>query len=357
MPQLIQDKLTAWYKTQHRKLPWRTTKDPYRIWISEIILQQTRVEQGLPYYENFIKTFPDVKTLAMAPLQKVLKQWQGLGYYSRARNLHATAKILVKQFGGKFPSEYEQLRSLKGIGAYTAAAIASIAFNKPYAAVDGNVMRVLSRLFVIDAAVNSTAGKKIYQNKADELLNKKQPALHNQAMMELGAMVCKPAKPLCDACPLRLECAAHQTGTSHLFPVKVKKNLPSNMRMHYVLITDGESIILSKRSGKGIWKGLYEFPKVESAGKNGIPVKEIQKKLNGMGIKKGEMKDVVSNMKHALTHRIVWADCTMIKVKDFRGMKLSGTEKMVRLKTLKRYPVPRLVEKLMESVSNCNKLK
>lgn len=346
---LISEKLVAWYLQSHRKLPWRKTKDPYRIWISEIILQQTRVEQGLLYYLNFIKNFPDIKSLASASQEKVLKQWQGLGYYSRARNLHHTAKAIVQDHNGKFPGDYEQLLRLKGIGHYTAAAIASFAFNLPHAVVDGNVIRVLSRLMAVNVPAKSMEGKRLFQRKADELLNRKQPALHNQAMMEFGALVCKPVSPLCDKCPLQKNCAVFLAGKVGLYPMKEKKNKQEIIRLHYLMITDGKRIVISKRSEKGIWKGLYEFPKAESPGKKKIPVEAIRKRLNQFGIKNNKLiVNVVSNLKHILSHRILLADCSLIKMNDLSRLKTGSTEKIIPLRLLNRYPVPRLMEKIME---------
>jgi len=212
--------LIIWFTTNKRNLPWRNTVDPYHIWISEIMLQQTRVEQGIGYYRRFIEQFPDLKSLALATETEVLNLWQGLGYYSRARNLHYTAGYILKVHNGNFPSEYNALLKLKGIGKYTAAAIASIAFNLPYAAVDGNVMRVLSRYFGIAEPINSTKGAAIIQSLADEVLVKNNPGNHNQAMMELGALVCTPANTRCNECVLNLSCLAYLNNMVNQFPVK-----------------------------------------------------------------------------------------------------------------------------------------
>ena len=198
--------LLEWYMHNKRELPWRDTKDPYFIWISEVILQQTKVQQGLPYYINFINTFPTIKSLAEASEDKVLKLWQGLGYYSRARNLHSAAKQIILNYSGKFPKEYKSILSLQGIGPYTAAAISSIAFNLPYAVVDGNVIRVLSRFFSINIPFDTTLGKKYFQNLAQELLLENNPATYNQAIMDFGAVICTPKKPDCYSCVLNLSC-------------------------------------------------------------------------------------------------------------------------------------------------------
>ena len=216
------DKLVKWYLDNKRSLPWRDTNDPYKIWLSEVILQQTRVIQGLPYYQQFVETYPSVKDLAAAPEQEVLRLWQGLGYYTRARNLHKCAKVLATQYECAFPKTYEALQKLPGIGQYTAAAIASFAFNQAVAVVDGNVFRVLSRLFGIDSAINSPEGKYQFTELANHLLSKKDPALHNQAVMEFGALCCTPSNPKCSECPFNRSCLAYNNDLTSLVPVKVK---------------------------------------------------------------------------------------------------------------------------------------
>ncbi len=221
-------KIIAWYQQNKRELPWRNTKDPYLIWLSEIILQQTRVEQGMAYYLKFAKEFPSVKELAKAENEKVMKLWQGLGYYSRARNLHTTAKTITDNYKGKFPEQHEDILLLKGVGEYTAAAIVSFAFNKPHAVVDGNVYRLLSRVFGIETPIDTTLGKKEFNALANELLDKKNPALHNQAIMEFGAIQCKPVSPDCSVCPLNTMCFAYSKKSVSKLPVKAKKTKVRN---------------------------------------------------------------------------------------------------------------------------------
>lgn len=244
-------------------MPWKGEKDPYRIWLSEIILQQTRVEQGWDYYNRFISVFPTVEQLAKAPETKVFKLWEGLGYYTRCKNLIATAKIVNKQYGGKFPDKYEQILALKGVGPYTAAAIASFAFKLPHAVVDGNVYRVLSRFFGIDTAIDSVAGKKLFNKLADELLDKKQPGIYNQAIMDFGAVVCKPKLPLCGLCSLKTRCAALLEGKIAILPVKEKTIINKNRWFYYFLIEHDKKIYLRKRLTKDIWQKLYEFVLIE----------------------------------------------------------------------------------------------
>lgn len=348
MPLLLSEKLVGWYLNSYRKLPWRKTKDPYKIWISEVILQQTRIEQGLPYYTAFIKKFPNVKSLASAPLQKVLKQWQGLGYYSRARNLLHASKQIVKEKNGKFPSEFDELLKLKGIGHYTAAAVASIAFNKPHAVVDGNVMRVLSRLFAVSLPVNSTAGLQFFREKAHSILDKRNPSLHNQAIMELGALVCKPVNPLCHECVLNQDCKSFQTGNPNHFPVKEKKSKPAIISLHFLIIRKQENVIICQRNSKGIWKGLFEFPSLEKKGKAKWKHEEIKNKLRENGISKFNIKTHSEEIKHLLSHRTIYATFSWVNVSQLNLKKAEAAGyKMIRKNDLKKHPIHRLMEKII----------
>jgi A/G-specific adenine glycosylase len=257
--------LNHWYSSNKRELPWRQTTNPYAIWLSEIILQQTQVIQGLPYYESFLKEFPTVFSLANAEESKVLKLWQGLGYYSRARNLHAAAKHIVNQYDGVFPNNYKTLLTLKGVGDYTASAIASICFNEPTAVVDGNVYRVLSRYFGIDTAINSSKGAKEFKELAQELLDKKNPAEFNQAIMEFGAIQCRPQNPNCHVCPFQNSCVALQKNKISELPVKIKTAKAKKKYFNFlVVLADDNKTILEKRHGKGIWQNLYQFPLIET---------------------------------------------------------------------------------------------
>ena len=245
-------------------MPWRNTTHPYHIWLSEIILQQTRVAQGLPYYIAFTEAFPTVQDLAQATEEEVLKLWQGLGYYSRGRNLHASAKMIVEEMDGVFPNTYEEIKKLKGVGDYTASAIASICFNEPTAVVDGNVYRVLSRVYGIDTPINSTAGVKEFKALAQELIDENRPADFNQAIMEFGAIQCKPQNPYCLHCIYNDSCVALQQNKVSVLPVKLKKTKVKHKYFHYLYIKDKqEQTIIKQRTGKGIWQGLYEFPVIE----------------------------------------------------------------------------------------------
>ena len=257
--------LTLWYSINKREMPWRKTKNPYLIWLSEIILQQTQIKQGLPYYEAFIKQFPTIFELAKADESTVLKLWQGLGYYSRARNLHTTAKYIAFELNGKFPDNYKDLLQLKGVGDYTASAIASICFNEPTAVVDGNVYRVLSRYFGIDTPINSTKGIKEFKALAVSVMDKSNPADYNQAIMEFGAIQCKPSNPNCDTCPLESSCVALQKKLVNELPVKLKKTKVTTKHFNFlVFITSDKKTLFQKRTQKGIWQNLYQFPLVET---------------------------------------------------------------------------------------------
>ncbi|MGC4021013.1 MAG: A/G-specific adenine glycosylase [Cyclobacteriaceae bacterium] len=256
--------IIEWYNENQRDLPWRKTRDPYRIWLSEIILQQTRVVQGLPYYESFAKTFPTVFDLAKASEKTVLRLWQGLGYYSRARNLHRCAKEIVKNHNGQFPKSFEELKKLPGIGPYTAAAIASISFKEPVAVVDGNVFRVLARVFGVEKDIASDEGKKFFFSLANELIDKNQPDIFNQAVMEFGALHCVPKNPNCNACVFSKSCIANQKGLQKLLPIKSKKIKIRTRYFNYFIIQSGDKIYMRQRNGKDIWKGLHDFHLVET---------------------------------------------------------------------------------------------
>ncbi len=258
-------KLLNWNINDNKRLmPWKGEKDPYKIWLSEIILQQTRVEQGLDYYNRFIAAFPTVNYLAKASETKVFKLWEGLGYYTRCKNLIATAKFIAGPLKGKFPHKYEDILELKGIGPYTAAAIASFAFNLPHAVVDGNVFRVLSRYFRIDLPIDSAEGKKHFSALAEELLDKKKPAMYNQALMDFGAVICKPQLPLCINCPLKSKCVAYLDGLIDKLPVKEKKIVKKTRWFYYLVIEFNGKTFVRKRGAKDIWENLYEFVLIEN---------------------------------------------------------------------------------------------
>ena len=258
----ISDLLLDWYAREGRDLPWRRTHDPYRIWLSEVILQQTRVAQGMAYYERFTARFPDVASLAASSEDEVLRLWQGLGYYSRARNLLTAAREVVERFGGAFPRRLDEVRSLRGVGDYTAAAICSAAYDEPCAVVDGNVYRVLSRLCDIDLAIDSTAGRRAFARLAQEQLDPSAPGRYNQAIMDFGALQCTPSAPRCDCCPLSGRCLALAAGTVAERPVKQGRTRIRDRWFHYLHITSGDRVLLRRRERRDIWQGLYECPMI-----------------------------------------------------------------------------------------------
>jgi A/G-specific adenine glycosylase len=262
---IFSNSLIHWYLNNKRDLPWRNTQNPYNIWLSEIMLQQTRVAQGLPYYLDFISAFPTVYDLAKAPEEKVLKHWQGLGYYSRARNLHFTAQFVANELKGEFPNNYKELLKLKGIGEYTAAAIASFSFNEAVPVVDGNVFRVLSRYFNIETDISLATAKKEFSELALELMPKNDPATFNQAIMEFGALQCVPKNPNCENCIFNSSCLALQKKKVQALPVKLKKTKISNRFFNYIVFEDENlNTLIQKRDQKGIWQNLYEFPLIET---------------------------------------------------------------------------------------------
>lgn len=256
--------IIEWYEINKRDLPWRHTRDPYIIWLSEIILQQTRVNQGLSYFHEFTEHYPDIKSFASAPEEEILRHWQGLGYYSRARNMLKAAKKIMTEHNGIFPTSYHELIKLPGIGEYTAAAISSFSSNEVQAVVDGNVSRLLSRYYAIDEPINSTKGKKLFQQLAEEVLLESNPGLHNQAIMEFGALQCKPQSPNCGICPLQSSCFAYRDGLVNELPVKIKANKSRNRYFNYFIVRDGERVLMQKRGPGDIWENLYELPLIET---------------------------------------------------------------------------------------------
>ncbi|PRY53741.1 A/G-specific DNA-adenine glycosylase [Arcticibacter pallidicorallinus] len=258
------EEIIAWYLINKRDLPWRNTRDPYIIWLSEIILQQTRVEQGLPYFERFLDRYPTIAHFAAANEDEILNLWQGLGYYSRGRNMHKTSKIVMEEYGGYFPNRYDDLLKLKGVGEYTAAAISSFSAGEAKAVVDGNVFRLLSRFFGLRDVINSPQGKRAFTELANEVINKHDPGTSNQAMMEFGAKVCKPRNPDCIVCPLNQQCFALRNDMITVLPVKKKAQRPRPRYFNYIVVLSRDSILLSKRRAKDIWENLYEFPLFES---------------------------------------------------------------------------------------------
>lgn len=339
-------KIIAWYEEHHRNLPWRETTNPYHIWLSEVILQQTRVDQGLDYYLKFLRLFPSVKDLATASEDVVLKAWQGLGYYSRARNLHHTAQWVVEEHGGRFPDHYDGLIQLKGIGPYTAAAIASFAFGEKKPVIDGNVVRVLSRIFGIEHAIDSKEGKKAFNLLADELINAQFPATYNQAIMEFGALHCTPRSPKCAECPFKRQCVANKTDSIAHFPVKKKKVGVKNIWMTYFHIEEPNHVWIRKRGLGSIWKGLYDFPGVEtdSAPDVGSLLSAFMRS-HGL-IKKDCVITFSEEMTHILTHRKITARFIHLRTKK-KMTHVSPDWIRIHQRDLGDYGVPRLVDKYL----------
>lgn len=338
------EKILAWYAGNKRELPWRDTEDPYVIWISEIILQQTRVAQGYDYFQRFIRRFPDVRALAEADEDEVMRYWQGLGYYSRARNLHEAAKSM----NGVFPTAYEGVRALKGVGEYTAAAICSFAYGMPYAVVDGNVYRLLSRYFGIDTPIDSAEGKKLFAVLAEEMLDKSRPAVYNQAVMDFGAMQCTPRSPGCMSCPLAEGCSARREGRVEQLPVKRHKTKTSDRYFHYIYVRMGACTFIHKRTGDDIWKNLFELPLVETAG----PVSEEafrqlpEVRALFAGDERSVLRLVCGNVKHVLSHRVIHADFYEAVLPE-ESASFSAYLR-VRREDLGEYAVPRLIEAFLE---------
>jgi A/G-specific adenine glycosylase len=310
------DELVQWYLQNKRDLPWRNTSNAYIIWLSEIILQQTRVEQGLPYFNRFVEKYPTVSSFAAADEDDILKLWQGLGYYSRGRNMLKTARLVNEQYNSKFPDQYDQLIKLKGIGEYTAAAISSFSANEAKAVVDGNVYRVLARYFGIDEPINSTKGKKIFQQTADELLNRQQPGLHNQAMMEFGAMLCKPKNPACGICPVRTGCYAFINNATTTLPVKLNKLKVRDRFFNYFLITDGNSLLMNKRDEKDIWANMYDLPLIETSSLiPEIDLVSLPQVRNHFG-ENFKTINISAGYKHILTHQRLHVRFINIQVEE-----------------------------------------
>jgi len=339
-----------WYKKNRRNLPWRETNDPYLIWLSEVILQQTRVDQGLSYYQRFVEQYPDIQSLAAADEQEVIKLWQGLGYYSRARNLRTAARQVVSNHGGVFPGDRTSLLQLKGVGGYTASAVASIAFNEPVAVVDGNVARVISRLFAIEEPVNATSGGKIIEQLADELLDRQQPGEYNQAIMEFGALQCVPVarNPNCPACPLNSHCLAFSNNSVAHYPVKIKKAKVKQRYFTYLVILHNGHTYIQQRTGNDIWKQMFEFPLIEHDG----PAKpeelggEIEK-LTGLRQEGTVITRLSEPVRHQLTHRTINARFVHLRIINGAFSPPGGWKKILQ-EEIADHPLPRLIDRYLE---------
>lgn len=342
--------LIMWYLNNQRDLPWRKSRNPFHIWLSEIILQQTRVAQGTSYYEKFVTEFDDIFALAKADERHVLKLWQGLGYYSRARNLHSTAKIISTEYNGQFPETYEELIKLKGIGDYTASAIASIAFNKPHAVVDGNVYRVLSRVFGIKTPINERKGIDEFKSLAEDLLDQNDPGTHNQGLMEFGALVCLPKNPRCETCIFKDSCYALQHKIIDQLPLKIKK-LKIRKRYFNYLVVDhkSDSTIIRKRIHKDIWQNLFEFPLHETKSDT-FDLKELEKfilnelSINGsFSLKKYNQEPII----HKLTHQTLYASFWIVEPDEKIANLISWND-------LKEHALPVLLQNFVDKYHGLN---
>lgn len=339
--------LQMWYQQHKRDLPWRETKDPYKIWLSEIILQQTRVEQGMPYYLRFVERFETVVDFANAQEDDILHLWQGLGYYSRGRNMHKAARIVRDEYNGIFPVDYKTLLKLPGIGEYTAAAISSFANNEAQAVLDGNVFRVLSRYYGIETPINSTEGKKIFSTIAQENLDRDHPALYNQAIMDFGAIHCKPKQPLCITCMFNTSCYAALQGDVDILPVKLKAKASKDRYFNYFIIQDDEQILMSKRGEGDVWQNLYEFPLIESDQTLTIPeILTDQQFVQYFG-ERAEVRILQKQTKHILSHQNIYATFFEVRLKGCLNQKKSNWD-YVFLKDLDKLAKHKLIFTFLE---------
>ena len=347
--QYFTEGLLNWYKTSDRPMPWKGERNPYLIWLSEIILQQTRVEQGLPYYERFKAKYPTVIDLANAPEDELMKLWEGLGYYSRARNLHATAKIITTEYKGIFPKDYKTILSLKGVGPYTAAAISSFAYGLPHAVVDGNVYRVLSRFFGIDLAIDSTLGKKEFTKLAQTVLDVTDPGVYNQAIMDFGATYCMPKKPKCQSCNLKNSCVAFQEQAIAKYPFKAKKLKKRSRYFNFLLIEDAKGqLLIEKRIGKDIWQQLYQFPLIEMEAVADEAILREQDLFKCL-----LESDILENLSPSkpfsqmLSHQKIIATFWKIKVAKYSKVAKSDF-KIVSSEELENYAFPRIIDLFLQ---------
>ena len=343
----VSESLAKWYKSNKRFLPWRESGNPYYIWISEIILQQTRVQQGLDYYQRFIHRFPTVFILSESSLEQVLKIWQGLGYYSRARNLYRTARIIVSEYNGIIPRDYHLLLKLPGIGEYTAGAIASLAYNQPFPAIDGNVYRVLARYFGIENSTDTAKAKKEFYRVALSILDRNDPGRHNQAMIELGALICLPRNPHCSGCPISDSCYANLKNRTNELPVKKKQIASLHRYFYYLVIRKGDSLFIKQRSDNDIWAMLYDFPLIERNHLLTIPEElltsdEWKQLFRGKNI---SIRKISSEIKHQLSHQIIHAWFVEIEAGN-HFVYDSAIE--IKNRQLEDFPMSRLMEIYLE---------
>ena len=323
------DTLISWFEDHKRDLPWRGETDPYKIWVSEIILQQTRVQQGWDYYLRFLDNFPTVKALAEADEDRVLKVWQGLGYYSRARNMHAAAREIMAEHQGRFPNEYDKILSLKGIGRYTAAAIASIAFGLPYPAVDGNVIRIVSRIFGVCEDVTQPAVVKLITEICETQIDRRQPGLFNQAAMDFGATHCTPRNPLCSECPFKSECYALRNNLVDILPIKKKKAELKHRYFHYTMYFSDNQTIIEKRTGMDIWRNMYQFPLVETDGESAL-------------------EKPFFATREVLSHQVIHAEFFVRNVEKLP--ELSQNQQIIVFDDIVNYPMPKVMTEFLKKI-------
>ncbi len=344
-PPFFTGALLDWYEPERRPLAWKHITDPYLIWLSEIILQQTRAEQGAPYFQKFSERYPTVSDLALAPEDEVMKMWEGLGYYSRARNLHAAAKVIHTEFKGIFPRDYEGIRSLKGVGPYTAAAIASFAYQLPYAVVDGNVYRLLSRFFDDTTPIDTSQGIKHYAGLAQKLLPKDAAATYNQAMMDMGATVCTPKNPLCEECPLHHQCQALAQGTISERPIKVKKLKRSTRYFNYLVIQHPDFRIIEKRMAKDIWRNLYQFPLIETdATVDALPqLREESGWPDWLEVENLQLRRKLGPRKQELTHQRIIASFWEFDYTGSRPKVLPDGFNLIKPENCSKFAFPKVI--------------
>ena len=337
--------LLEWYGTGKRSMPWKETKDPYKIWISEIILQQTRVSQGTDYYIRFVERFPDIATLAEATEDEVLALWKGLGYYTRARNIHASAQLIMHSYDGVFPSTYKEIIQLKGIGPYTAAAISSFAFDLAHPVVDGNVIRVISRYFGIEEPVDDRLIRKQIDQLAEELIDRQRPSDYNQAIMDLGAMVCAPRSPNCAECCMENSCVAYNKKRTNRIPLKAKKIKKRHRYYHYLVIEDSQFILLKKRKEKDIWQGLYDFPCIEKSSETIPTINEINDLLSEIGLSTLSIKsvEISKTLRQTLTHQYINGIFYDIPAK-IENLELKEGYSFAMKENLSNFAIPKLID-------------
>jgi A/G-specific adenine glycosylase len=351
--QTFRKKMIDWYHRHHRKLPWRESRNPYRIWVSEVMLQQTQVTTVIPYFENFIEKFPTVSDLAAADLQAVLKAWEGLGYYARARNLHKAAQVVSNHLAGEIPQDYSGFRKLPGVGEYIAAAVQSIAFEQPYPVVDGNVKRVLARLFQMEAPVNDSASTKIFQEIAATALDQQHPGEYNQAMMELGAMICRPQNPLCEQCPVSEFCRAYKSSRQDEFPRRKEREKTPQYHIAVGVVRKGKRLLITRRAENGLLGGLWEFPggKVREGKETAAEacVREIKEEVN-LEIK---VESLLTTVHHAYTHFKIVMDVFLC---DYLfgevGLKGPVDYKWITVEEIEQYPFPKANHKFIPLLDN-----